>query len=64
MLIIQVKEGENIDRALKRYKQKTRRTKLINNLRDQKQFIKKSVKNRTQKGKAIYVQNLRNQEDK
>ncbi|HCE53674.1 MAG: 30S ribosomal protein S21 [Lutibacter sp.] len=64
MLIIQVKEGENIDRALKRYKQKTRRTKLINNLRDQKQFIKKSVKNRKQKGKAIYVQNLRNQEDK
>ncbi|MFZ2284309.1 MAG: 30S ribosomal protein S21 [Lutibacter sp.] len=64
MLIIQVKEGENIDRALKRYKQKTRRTKLINNLRDQKQFIKKSVKNRKKIGKAIYVQNLRNQEDK
>lgn len=64
MLIIQVKEGENIDRALKRYKQKTRRTKLINNLRDQKQFIKKSVKNRMKKGKAIYVQNLRNKEDK
>ncbi len=63
MLIIQVKEGENIDRALKRYKQKTRRTKLINNLRDQKQFVKKSVKNRKQKGNAIYVQNLRNQED-
>ncbi|OGS74208.1 MAG: 30S ribosomal protein S21 [Flavobacteria bacterium RIFCSPLOWO2_12_FULL_35_11] len=64
MLIIQVKEGENIDRALKRYKQKTRRTKLINNLRDQKQFIKKSVKNRKKIGKAIYVQNLRILEDK
>ena len=64
MLIIQVKEGENIDRALKRYKQKTRRTKLINNLRDQKQFIKKSVKNRKKIGKAIYVQNLRIQEEK
>lgn len=64
MLIIQVKEGENIDRALKRYKQKTRRTKLINNLRDQKQFIKKSVKNRKKIGKAIYVQNLRMQEEK
>jgi len=63
MLIIQVKEGENIDRALKRYKQKTRRTKLINNLRDQKQFIKKSVKNRKKIGKAVYVQNLRNQEE-
>ncbi|MDO9275906.1 MAG: 30S ribosomal protein S21 [Lutibacter sp.] len=64
MLIIKVQDGENIDRALKRYKQKTKRTKLINNLRDQKQFIKKSVKNRKKIGKAIYVQNLRNQEDK
>jgi small subunit ribosomal protein S21 len=64
MLIIKVQEGENIDRALKRYKQKTRRTKLINNLRDQKQFIKKSIKNRKKIGKAIYVQNLRIQEDK
>lgn len=63
MLIIKVQEGENIDRALKRYKQKTRRTKLINNLRDQKQFIKKSVKNRKKIGKAIYVQNLRIKED-
>ena len=63
MLIIKVQDGENIDRALKRYKQKTRRTKLINNLRDQKQFIKKSVKNRRKIGKAIYVQNLRVQEE-
>ncbi|MBK5210008.1 MAG: 30S ribosomal protein S21 [Flavobacteriaceae bacterium] len=64
MLIIQVKEGENIDRALKRYKQKTRRTKLINNLRDQKQFTKKSVKNRMKLAKAVYIQDLRNQEEK
>lgn len=64
MLIIKVQDGENIDRALKRYKQKTKRTKLINNLRDQKQFNKKSVKNRKKIGKAIYVQNLRNQEEK
>ncbi|MDD3722107.1 MAG: 30S ribosomal protein S21 [Lutibacter sp.] len=63
MLIIKVQDGENIDRALKRYKQKTRRTKLINKLRDQKQFIKKSVKNRRKIGKAIYVQNLRVQEE-
>ncbi|WP_372766709.1 30S ribosomal protein S21 [Lutibacter sp.] len=64
MLIIQVKEGENIDRALKRYKQKTRRTKLINNLRDQKQFTKKSVKKRMKLAKAVYIQDLRNQEEK
>ncbi|MFA5297455.1 MAG: 30S ribosomal protein S21 [Lutibacter sp.] len=64
MLIIPVKEGENIDRALKRYKQKTRRTKLINNLRDQKQFTKKSVKNRMKLAKAVYIQDLRNQEER
>jgi small subunit ribosomal protein S21 len=64
MLIIQVKDGENIDRALKRYKQKTRRTKLINNLRDQKQFTKKSVKKRMKLAKAVYIQDLRNQEEK
>jgi small subunit ribosomal protein S21 len=64
MLIIQVKDGENIDRALKRYKQKTRRTKLINNLRDQKQFTKKSVKKRMKFAKAVYIQDLRNQEEK
>ncbi|HEY9169236.1 MAG TPA: 30S ribosomal protein S21 [Lutibacter sp.] len=64
MLIIQVKEGENIDRALKRYKQKTRRTKLINNLRDQKQFTKKSVKKRMKMAKAVYIQALRDQEER
>lgn len=64
MLIIQVKEGENIDRALKRYKQKTRRTKLINNLRDQKQFTKKSVKKRMKMAKAVYIQTLKDQEER
>ncbi|MGV8946162.1 MAG: 30S ribosomal protein S21 [Lutibacter sp.] len=63
MLIIQVKEGENIDRALKRYKQKTRRTKLINNLRDQKQFTKKSVLKRKKLANAAYKQMLQNQEN-
>ena len=63
MLIIPVKEGENIDRALKRYKRKTRNTKLLNLLRENKQYTKKSVKRRKQKGKASYIQNLRDQED-
>ena len=38
MLIINVKEGENIDRALKRFKRKVRDTKQVINLRDKKQF--------------------------
>jgi len=63
MLIIPVKEGENIDRALKRYKRKTRNTKVLNQLRENKQFTKKSVKRRRQVEKAAYIQHLRDQEN-
>jgi len=63
MLIIPVKEGENIDRALKRFKRKTRNTKLINHLRDNKHFTKKSVKRRKQIEKAQYKQHLLEQEN-
>tara|TARA_R110001583_G_scaffold48908_3_gene153073 strand:- start:5577 stop:5771 length:195 start_codon:yes stop_codon:yes gene_type:complete len=63
MLIIPVKEGENIDRALKRYKRKTRNTKLLNILRDNKQYTKKSVKRRKQVGKAAYKQRLQDLEN-
>ena len=63
MLIIPVKEGENIDRALKRYKRKTRNTKILNQLRENKQFTKKSVKRRRQVEKAAYKQHLRDQEN-
>ena len=45
MLIIPIKEGENIDRALKRYKRKFDRTKTMKNLRARKNFTKPSVAN-------------------
>jgi len=63
MLIIEVKEGENIERALKRYKRKTRNTKLINQLRERKNFTKKSVRRRKQIDKAAYKQYLQDQEN-
>ncbi len=56
MLIIPVKDGENIDRALKRFKRKFDRTKTMKKLRERKQFTKPSVLNRQQKMKAQYVQ--------
>ena len=56
MLIINVKEGESIDRALKRYKSKHRRVGVINQLRGRKQFTKKSVKRRFEILKAKYIQ--------
>jgi len=43
MLIINVKEEESIDRALKRYKRKVRNTKVIQQLRKRKNYEKPSV---------------------
>ncbi|MFA5300848.1 MAG: 30S ribosomal protein S21 [Lutibacter sp.] len=63
MLIIPVKDGENIDRALKRYKRKFDRTKTMKNLRERKQFSKPSVVNRAKRIKANYVQKLRTNEE-
>ena len=63
MIIVPVKEGENIDRALKKLKRKFERTGVIKELRARKTYIKPTVKNREQKLKAIYVQHLRDLED-
>lgn len=63
MLIIPIKQGESIDRALKRYKRKHRNVKVMQNLRDRQQFTKKSVKRRREIQKAAYIQTLRNLED-
>lgn len=63
MLIIPVKDGENIDRALKRFKRKFDRTKTMRNLRERKQFTKPSVTRRREVQKAAYIQGLRDQEN-
>jgi small subunit ribosomal protein S21 len=62
MLIIPVKEGENIDRALKRFKRKFDKTGTMRQLRSRQQFVKKSVRKREQLQKAQYIQGLREQE--
>jgi small subunit ribosomal protein S21 len=64
MLIIPVKDGENIDRALKRFKRKFDRTKTMKQLRERKQFNKPSVVKRQQLLKAKYVQRIRTEEEK
>lgn len=63
MLIIPVKEGENIDRALKRFKRKFDRTGTKRQLQTRKQFTKPSVERRAQVQKAQYIQRLRDQEN-
>ncbi|MGB1217995.1 MAG: 30S ribosomal protein S21 [Saprospiraceae bacterium] len=55
MLIIEVKETENIDKALKRYRNKHRRTKLMRQLRNRRYFTKPSVERRGERLKAQYI---------
>lgn len=59
MLIIPIKDGENIDRALKRYKRKFDKTGVVRQLRARQAFTKPSVVRRAQIQKAAYVQGLR-----
>ena len=63
MLVIPIKEGENIDRALKRYKRKFDKTGRKRALQTRKQFTKPSVARRAQVQKAQYIQKLRDAED-
>ena len=63
MIIVQVKEGENIERALKKFKRKSETTGIVKELRARQAFQKPSVTNRKKMMKAIYVQQLRLVED-
>ena len=62
MLIIPIKEGENIERALKKYKKKFEKTGMMRDLRERKQYTKPSVVNRQMKLKAAYKQSLKQAE--
>ncbi len=59
MIIIPVKEGENIDKALKKYKRKYEKTGIIKEVRQRQKFTKPSIKRRETKLKAIYIQQLK-----
>lgn len=63
MIIVPVKEGENIERALKKFKKKFDRTGVVKELRARQQFIKPSIVNRQQKLKAVYANHIRSQQD-
>lgn len=58
MLIIPVKEGEPIDKALKKFKRKFEKTQVVKQLRLRTKFIKPSVTNRIQRLKAVYSKDL------
>lgn len=63
MIIVPIKEGENIDRALKKLKRKFEKTGVVKELRTRQKFTKPSVKLREQRLKAIYIQKLQQEEE-
>ena len=63
MIIVPVKEGENIEKALKKFKRKFERTGTVKELRSRQAFQKPSVTNRKKMMKAVYVQKLRQGEE-
>jgi len=60
MIKITVKNGENLDKALKRFKRKFEQTQVMKELRERMAFKKPSVKKREQKQKAKYIQQFKN----
>ena len=63
MIIVPVKEGENIERALKKFKRKFEKTGVIKELRTRQAFKKPSEKKRDVVKRAIYIQHLQQSED-
>ena len=63
MIIVPVKDGENIERALKKFKRKFETTGVVKELRSRQQYDKPSVKRRLKMEHAIYIQQLRDAEE-
>lgn len=63
MLIVPVKEGENIERALKKFKKKFERTGTVKELRSRQHFTKPSVERREEIKKAIYKEQMKREEE-
>ncbi len=63
MIIVPVKEGENIERALKKFKRKAEKTGVIKEVRNRKQYDKPSVVKRIKMQHAVYVNKLHLEEE-
>jgi len=62
MIIVPVKEGESIDRALKKLKRKFEKTGVVKELRDRQKFTKPSVRKRDSIQRAIFIQQIQSTE--
>lgn len=62
MIIVPIKEGENIERALKKFKRKFEKTGVIKEIRERQAYKKPSVRRREIFKKAVYIQHLQQKE--
>ncbi len=58
MIIINIKENESIDKALKRFKKKFEKTGVLKELRSRTYFEKHSIRLRSRKIKAVYKEKM------
>ena len=58
MIVVPVKEGENIEKALKKFKRKFEKTGIVKELRSRQQFDKPSVTKRLKKERAVAAQTI------
>jgi small subunit ribosomal protein S21 len=58
MIVVPVKEGESIEKALKKFKKKFERTGVVKEIRRRQAYKKPSVEQREEKIKAVYKQGL------
>ena len=63
MIVVPLKEGENIEKALKKFKRKFEKTGVVKELRSRQAFEKPSVSKRKQMMRAAYVQHLQQTEE-
>ena len=63
MIVVPEKEGENIEKALKKFKRKFEKTGVVKELRSRQAFEKPSVTNRKKMMRAVYVQKLQQVEE-
>ncbi len=62
MIVVPIKEGENIERALKKFKRKFEKTGIVKELRARQAFKKPSERKRDEVKRAVYIQKIQ-QED-
>jgi len=63
MIIVPVKEGENIEKALKKFKRKFEKTGVVKELRSRQAYDKPSIQRRERIQHAVYVEQLHRSEE-